>query len=172
MAGIQREQFFARHSIPEIEFMRTDDVAFRADPKKLGLDRIEIEFGIKRFGKNCIERSRQPFARSSAVNGRLFGTVGNPEVGDASFAKAFSDGCADFATGDGVIDPELADAFVTMGEGETVRGFGMGKECLVEIEAEPLRPTLRRSASRKSARKWGRSIVPPVTLWAWRTRRS
>ena len=62
--------------------------------------------------------------------------IGNPKVGDASFAKAFADGCADIAARYAVIDPELADGFISMGERETVGSFGMGKEGLIEIEAE------------------------------------
>ena len=43
--GVQRQQFLPAHGVTKIKFVRTDDVAFRADAEQLGFERIEVEPG-------------------------------------------------------------------------------------------------------------------------------
>ena len=136
MAGIECQELFASDGVADVEFVRTDDVAFGADAEQFWFDGVEIEFGRYWVLEDGIERFDEAFARAFAISGSVFVTIGNPEIGDASFAKAFADGCADIAAGDAVTNPELADGFISMGERETVGSFGMGKEGLIEIEAE------------------------------------
>ena len=78
----------------------------------------------------------EALARAFTIGGSIFVAVRNPKVGNAGLAKALSDGCADVATGDSVIDPELTNGFVSMRESKAIGCFGMGKERGIEIEAE------------------------------------
>jgi len=136
VAGIEREKFFSADGVANIKLVRADDIAFGADAEEFWFDRIEIEFWRDWLLENGIQGFDEALAGASAIGGSVFVAIRDPEIGDASFAEAFADGCGDFSAGNAMIDPELADAFVAMGKGKTVGGLGMGKECLIEIEAE------------------------------------
>ena len=121
--------------------MRADDVALRADAEQLALDGVAVEFGVDRLGEDGVERLGQPLARALAVDGRLLGAVGDPDVGDARRTQGLADRRADPAAGDAVIDPEPPDARVGMGQCVAVGGQRVGEIRGVEVHADP--PRLR-----------------------------
>ena len=139
MAGVEADEFFARDGVAEIEFVRADGIAFRADAEEFAFDGVEIVRGVERFGEDGIEGFGEAVARGGAIDGRIFKAVGNPDVGDAGGVEGLAEFGADAAAGDAVIDPEAADGRVVVREGETVGGFGMGEEGGIEIDADFLR---------------------------------
>ena len=83
MAGVEAQQLALRDRVAEIELVRADDVALRADAKQLRFDRVEIVPRVELLGEDLIERLPQPLARSLAVDRRVLLAVRNPDVGDA-----------------------------------------------------------------------------------------
>src|SRR5439155_3204322 len=63
-------------------------------------------------------------------------TIRNPNIGDASLAKGAANSSADFATDNSVLDPELANAYVTMRQGESVSGFRVREKCGIEVQPQ------------------------------------
>ena len=112
----RQSSFLFRIGIAEIELVRTDDVALRADAEQLALDRIEVVLRVELLGEDGVERLGEPFARAAAVDRQVLVAVGNPDVGDAGRAERLAERGADLAAGDAVLDPELADAFVGAGK--------------------------------------------------------
>ena len=78
----------------------------------------------------------EPLARAAAVDREVLVAVGNPDVGDAGRAERLADRGADLPAGDAVLDPELADALVGLGEREAVGRFGMREAGRIEIHAD------------------------------------
>ena len=95
--------------------MRADDVALRPEAEELALDRVEVEPRVERLGEDVVERPGQPLAGPLAIDGRVLGAVGDPDVGDARRPERLADGRADPPAGDAVLDPEPADALVGVG---------------------------------------------------------
>ena len=56
MAGVQAQQLAARDGIAEIELVRADDVALRADAEQLALDGVEVVARVERLGEDRVER--------------------------------------------------------------------------------------------------------------------
>jgi len=104
--GVEREEFLPRQGIAEIELMRADDVAFRADAKQLGLDGIHIQLRVNRAGEHGVERLGQPLARSPPVRRRVLHAVRNPQIGQAALTDGLADARADLAAADAMLDPE------------------------------------------------------------------
>ncbi len=109
VAGVEAQQLLARDGVAEVELVRADDVALRADAEQLALDGVAVVLRVDRLGEDRVERLGQPLARPLAVDGRVLRAVGDPDVGDAGRAQRLADRGADPAAGDAVIDPELAD---------------------------------------------------------------
>ena len=116
--------------------MRASDVAFRADAEKFALHGVDFIFLGEFFGENGVERFDQPFAGCNAVDRQVFVAVGNPDVRHARGSEGAADVRTDLAAAAGVLDPEIADVFVAVGEGEAVRRFGMGKAGRIEVHAD------------------------------------
>ena len=99
------------HRVAQVELVRADHVAFRADAKQLAFDRVEIVARGSIFSaKTASSDSRSKLARCVAVGGHVLEAVRDPDVGDAAAAQLPAELLADLAAGDAVLDPELADA--------------------------------------------------------------
>src|ERR1035438_6485320 len=145
--GVERQHFLARYRVAHVELERTNRVTFGADAEKLGFHRVQVNAGIDGFGEYLVQSVRQTLARRRAVDGNVLVSVRNPEVGHRGRAKLAAHFCADLAAGDSVPDPEIADAFVGVSQGEAVGCLGVRKIGLVEIHSQavglgPIDPAL------------------------------
>ena len=139
MPGIEREQFFAGDSIPQIKLMRTSDVTFRTDTEELRFDGIiKLNFAGSDDFENSVERGSKPLPGRMTIRRRIFVAIRNPNIGDAGFAQGLAERRANVAANNPVFDPELTNAFVRMRQREAVRCFGMRKERGIKIQAQPL----------------------------------
>ena len=117
VAGVEAQELLAREGIAEVELVRADDVALRADAEQLALDGVAVVLGVDRLGEDRVQRFGEPLARSFAVDGPVLGAVGDPDVGHAGGAQGLADRGADAPAGDAVIDPEPADGLDRGGPG-------------------------------------------------------
>ena len=142
VAGVQAQELLARDGVAEVELVRADDVALRADAEQLALDGVAVVLRVDRLGEDRVERIGEPLARPLAVDGTVLGAVGDPDVGDAGGPQGLADRAADPAAGDAVVDPEPPDGRVGVGQGVAVGGQGVGEIRRVEVHADPpgLRP--------------------------------
>src|SRR6185437_3319420 len=90
----------------------------------------------------------QSLPRGKPVGGRVFVSIRNPDVHDRWAAQFGAHILADPATGDAVVDPELADSVIGMAECEVLRAPRMREAGGVEIEpkvllSRPVDPTLK-----------------------------
>jgi len=88
------------------------------------------------FLKTASERFEEEGAGAMAIGGRVLHAVGYPKIGERRLAEGLADGGADSAATDAVLDPELADRLVGVGERQAVGGQRMGEIRLVEIETD------------------------------------
>src|ERR1043166_4364685 len=118
--------------------MRTHDITFAAEAKQFWFHCIEIPSRRNIFFKNGIQRSAQTLARRNSIRRRVLVAVGNPDIGHARCPESASESGANLTTTPPMLDPKLADGFVAVGQGESVRGLGMRKKSWIEIETEPV----------------------------------
>ena len=76
--------------------------------------------------ENLIQRLFEQFPVFEPVNGHFLATVVYPEVHDAGVALIFSHRFADLTASFRMFDPEIANAFVGVGESQ-ISAFGMRK---------------------------------------------
>ena len=120
MAGVEAVEELVFDGVGEVEFVRADDIALRADAEEFALHGVEVEFAVHGHGENLVERGGEALAGRLAVVGHVLRAIGNPDIRDHRRAELLGDLGADLSTGDAVLDPELADFFIRMGERETV----------------------------------------------------
>ena len=120
--------------VAEVELVRADGVGFGTDAEELGLDGVEVVFGVEFFGEDFFEGSGEAFAGGGPVKGGVLGAVGYPNIGDGAGAEYFAEVGADAAGGGAVVDPELTDFFVAVRK-RAVGGERVGEAGWVEIEA-------------------------------------
>ena len=122
--------------------MRTGHVAFRTDTEEFAFHGVDFVGRGKLIRKDGVERFDEMLPRGHAVGGQVFIAVGNPHVDHAGGSECAPDVRPDGAATAGVLDPEFADGFVAMREGEAVRRFGVGEAGRIEVhpEAERLGP--------------------------------
>lgn len=143
---IQTDQSLASNSVGEIELVGSDRIALRADAEKLALN-CDLVMAAIGGAENLIERGLQSLPRSKPVGGRVFVSIRNPDVHDRRAAQFGAHMLADPATGDAVVDPELANGAIGMAERKVLRAPWMRKAGGVEIEpkillSRPVNPTL------------------------------
>ncbi len=131
--------------------MRAHDVGLRADAEELRF-RPRRDCARDRSARRKPRRAMPRGVRAGfAVDRRVLVSIGQPEIRRPSWsARARPISAGDTAAGDAVIDPELANARVRVGEREAVGGFRVGEEGGVEIETEipalcPIDPALEMS---------------------------
>ena len=127
VARVEAKQLLPRDGVTVIELVRADDVALGAEAEELALDGVEVELGVDRLGEDRVERLGQPLPRALAVDGRVFHAVGNPDVGDAGRPERLAEGGPDLPAGDPVVDPELADGRIGVGQRVAVGRQGWAK---------------------------------------------
>ncbi len=127
VTGVEAQHLLPRDRVAQVELVRADHVALRADAEQLAFDRVEVVLRIELLGEDRVERFGQPLAGRLAVDGRVLVAVGDPDVGDARRAERLAHRRADLAAGDAVLDPEFADPLVGMCEREPVGGLADGR---------------------------------------------
>src|SRR5690348_9812116 len=103
-------------------------------PNNLGSTASRLYLGSissARTASSELQSSSRGARRSAAV----LVTIGDPDVGDGRRSQFLSKVFANPAARDAVLNPELANAFVTMGKRKSIRRFGMRKTGGVEIDA-------------------------------------
>ena len=133
--GIEAHGFLPRDRVGEIKFVRAGGVALGADAEKFAFDRIDFVLRGELFRKDGVERICQALAGAEAINRQVLVAIGDPHIGHTGGAEGAADVGPDAAAAAGVFDPEIADALVAVGEGEAVRGLGVGEASRVEIHA-------------------------------------
>ena len=58
MARIEAEQHLARDGVAQVELVRADGVALRANAEQLAFDGVEVVARVELFGQNLIQRGR------------------------------------------------------------------------------------------------------------------
>ena len=81
MAAVQAEPDAFRDGVAQIELVRADYVALRAQAEQFAFERVEIVAAIDGHGKDLVERLGQQAARRLAIDRRVLQAVGNPDVG-------------------------------------------------------------------------------------------
>ena len=112
--GVESDYFAGLSCISCVEVARSHSVAFESDAKHL---RFKAILHIVVFlCKNLVERVLEQAAIEQAVNGDVLAAIVNPKVHDARVALTlthlFSHGAATL----GVLNPEVADALIGIGE--------------------------------------------------------
>ncbi len=136
VARIEAEQLAIGEGIGQVEFMRSDDIAFRTEAEQFAFHRVEIPSLVDRLGENFVERFSQSFARAAAIDRRVFIAVGNPDVRHTARAKLLAKRFANFPAGDAMSDPESPNAFVLAGQGKAGIGLRVGEERWIKIESQ------------------------------------
>ena len=80
MAAVQAEPDAFRNGVAQIELVRADYVALRAQAEQFAFERVEIVAAIDGHGKDLVERLGQQTARRLPVDRRVLQAVGNPDV--------------------------------------------------------------------------------------------
>ena len=106
MARVEAQQLPLGHRVAQIELVRADHVALRADPEQLALDGVAVVGRVDRRGEQFVQGAAENLPRPKAVDGHVLHAVGNPDVRDAGRAQAAAEGLADPAAGDAVLDPD------------------------------------------------------------------
>ena len=90
-------------------------------PKSFGSTESTLSLRSDLLGEDGVQGFGQALARAAPVGRGVLHAVGDPEVGQAGLAQGLADGRADLAAADAVLDPELADALVRVGQGKPAR---------------------------------------------------
>ena len=118
--------------------MAANRVTLDTDSEEFALHGVYIPlFGDVRC-EDRVETLFEPLTGSGAVDRHVLVAVGNPDVGHDGIAEFFSDVGGDFAAGDAVVDPVLADAGIGAAQGEATFGHRMAEAGGIEIEPELL----------------------------------
>jgi hypothetical protein len=136
MARIEAQQLAVAERVAEVEFVRTHHVALGAEAEELAFDRIALLLRIHRLGKNRVERFGKPLPRTSAVDRRILGAVGNPDVRHARRAQRPAQRRTDAPANDAMLNPETANGRIAMSQGKTVGRLGMSEEGWIEVKPQ------------------------------------
>ena len=145
VARIQTKNRPARRRVSQVELVRADDIALRAETEELAFDRVEIVLAVQRLAEDFVQRFDQSHSRFPPVRGQVLEAVRDPDIGHAGRAERLAERRPDAATRPAVVDPEPAGARVSVSECETVSRSWVGEECGVEVQTEslltsPIRP--------------------------------
>ena len=139
MAGVQTNKNVLPSGIRQIEVGGTDGAAFRADAEKLRFDGVQFVFVTDFLRKAFVQRFQKPLAGGIAVGRSVFVTIWRPEVHDARRAQFLTELRADLAAGLAVVDPELADGGIWMGQRQAMVQFRMRIERGGDVESDLVR---------------------------------
>ena len=118
-------------AVAQIEVIRADRIALGAYAEELGLDAI-LHVGVV-DGEYLVERLLEQTAVTYAVYGRILRAVVYPDVEHGGVALTASHLLGDLAAAFRVLDPEAADAFIGVREGEHA-ALGVRERGRVEVE--------------------------------------
>ena len=127
-----------------IEIVTANCEALQSDAEHLSLDTVFHHW--LRLGKNLVERVFEVMTIEEVVDALVLASIVYPQVHDTGVALCLSDGVGDVATAARVLNPEVSDAVVRIGETE-VSALGMRETGAVEVEfgvvlLSPVDPTL------------------------------
>jgi hypothetical protein len=131
--------------IRKIELMGSNNEGFTPDTEELAFDGVLHLAAIERRCENLVERSFQKRAMFKTAHGRVFRSVGDPEIMEARTPLRSSQKCADRAAALHVLDPEFPDPCVAIAQRITGFGFRVCKAGGIEIQfhlllIRPLQP--------------------------------
>ena len=144
MACVKGVHHFAGGAVALVEVHGAHGIAFQAYAEELGFH-AALHAG-QFLLQNLVQGGGQQFPVILAVHGEVFGAVVYPDVHDARVSLGLSHGVGNVAAAFGMLNPELPDGFVRVGQGE-VSALGMAEGGGVEIQLEvvglgPVYPTL------------------------------
>ena len=116
MARVERHDLAVLGSVTQREVVRSHRVVFGANAEQLGLDAI-LHVGVL-GGEYLVERLLQQLAILQAVDRLVLRAVVYPDVENRRIALTAAHLLGNRAATFGVLDPELADAFVGIGQSE------------------------------------------------------
>ena len=128
MARVETAHFPSRRRVKQIEFVGAHGTAFDADAEKFGLHGVPLVLFRETGLEAGVERSHQPLPRRHTVGGDVLEAVRGPEVDHRGAPQRLAEGRADLPAAQAVIDPELPDPPVGMGEGKVVVQLGVAVE--------------------------------------------
>ncbi|MNC56390.1 hypothetical protein D3C75_1059810 [compost metagenome] len=114
MPGIETDRFSAGQPVSHIKFMRSDNIALRADAEQLAFYCIDIVLRVNVFTEHFIQRIPKARTRCQAVDRSILITVRYPEISHTGLSQLTAEVLGDFAGSFAVLDPEAADLFVRM----------------------------------------------------------
>ncbi len=132
---IEAEEDLIFDGVAHVEFVGADDVGFGADAEEFGFYGVAHVCFWEFFREDGVEGFFEALARGEAIDGCVFVAVWYPDVHDGWGAELFADVCGNFAGALAVFDPEVADGFFRVGEGEAVGSFGVSEAGGVEVDA-------------------------------------
>lgn len=126
--------------------MRSDGERFAADSEEFGFHAVAHFWSAR--GQRCIEAVTQAFAGGDPIDRSVFVPVRNPDVIDGGRAEFFCEMGGDAAGTANVLNPELANGFVSVGERESIGGERMREQGGIEINSSqaisrPLNPRIK-----------------------------
>ena len=125
VAGIQTQRGLAAGGVTHVELVRAHGVALGANAEQLALYGVDVVRRVQLLADGLIQRGQQALARGQAIDGDVLHAVRDPDVHHRRRAELFAEIRRNAAADLHVVDPELADVVVRVGEGKTVRAQRM-----------------------------------------------
>lgn len=122
VAGVESDHHVVLGGIGGVEVIGAYSVALETDTEHLGLN--TVLHPVILVLKDLIERILEELAIHVAVHGDVLGAVMHPGVHDTGILLSLADGLGNGTATLGVLDPEITDALVGVGERE-VAALGM-----------------------------------------------
>jgi len=128
---VERVDDLARGAVAFVEVHRANSETLQTDAEELSLD---ARFHVGQwFGQNLVQRSGQNLAIAFAFHGDVLQAVVHPDVHDAWVALRLAHRVGDAAAAFGVLNPEIADFRVGIGQAQ-IPALGVTKRGGVEVE--------------------------------------
>ena len=144
VAGVESVDGVVLGAVACEEVVRTYGVGFETDAEELGFE-TRLHVG-QVFGEDFVEALFENLAVAIALYGEVLASVVNPDVHDTGVALCLTHGIGDAAAALGVLNPEVADGLVGIGQ-RKVATLGVGEAGGVEVELQvvllcPVNPSL------------------------------
>ena len=136
VTGVERKRHSVLLCVCEIELVRADGAALRADTEHLALYRVDGVLAVDLFREYLVIGLHETLTEGVAVYGDILHSVGYPMVIHNGSAELLTDILGDAATSLAVVYPKAADARIGMRKGEAVGAVLMRKICGVKVDTE------------------------------------
>ena len=114
VTGVERVDDIVLGAVAGIEVVRADGVSFQSDAEELGLE--AVLHILKLLGEDVVEAVLEDLAVAVFLDGEVFAAVVDPDVHDTGIALCLTHGVGDAAAAPGMLNPELADLLVGIGQ--------------------------------------------------------